>query len=266
MSLPRIGLSWVIVPIRLTSTLLAVAFSLLLVPRLASAGQTPQAATPPPPPPPKVEGTAEASVVATTGNSSTDTIGLGAGLIYRPSAWVLDSKVAFVRTEADSVVSARSLAAASRLSRELSPRTSLFVQYDFLNNRLAGIDQRHTLVGGVSYKAVNTSRQTLRVDAGVGLASETPVALPHTSTGTVLGGGAYKVKISDTSDFIEEARIVESLSHGGDWRFDNSAAVTAKLTTKLSLKVSHATHVVNLPTPGFKKTDTIASVALVAKF
>jgi putative salt-induced outer membrane protein YdiY len=237
--------------------------AILLVPRLAFARQTP---TPPPPPPPKLEGTAEASLVATTGNSSTDTIGLGGGVIYRPSVWVLDSKVAFVRTEANSVVSARSFTAASRLSRDLSSRTALFVQYDFQNNPFAGISQRHTLVAGLSYKAVDDKRQTLRFDGGVGLASETPVLLPHTSTGTVVAGGAYKVKISDTSDFTEEARLVESLSHGDDWRFDNTAAVTAKLTSKLSLKVSHVTHVVNLPTPGFKKTDTIASVALVAKF
>jgi hypothetical protein len=56
------------------------------------------------------------------------------------------------------------------------------------------------------------------------------------------------------------------LSHRDDWRFDNTAALTAKLNAKLSLKLSHVTHVVNLPTPGFKKTDTIASAALVAKF
>jgi putative salt-induced outer membrane protein len=225
-----------------------------------------QAPAAPPPPPPKVEGTGELSFVMTSGNTSTDTLGLAGGLIYRPSKWTIDSKVAFVRTEADSVVNARSLAAGSRLSRDLTTKTSLFVQYDFLGSKFAGISQRHTVAGGVSYKAVDDKRNSLRVDAGIGYASETPVDLPRASTATFLAGGAYKLKISDTSDFIEEARVVESLSHGDDWRLDNTAALTAKLTTKVSLKLSHVTHVVNLPTPGFKKTDTILSAALVAKF
>lgn len=226
--------------------------------------QTPQAT--PPPPPPTVEGTGEFSFLTTTGNTSTDTIGLSGGLTYRPLPWVLDSKVGFIRTEANSVVNARTVTALSRLSRDLSKKTAMFVQYDFLENTFAGIGQRHTVAAGVSYKALTETRNTLELDLGLGYASETPVGLPRTQTGTLLGGGGYKLKISDTSDFTEDARIVASLSHGADWRFDNTAAVTAKLTTKLSLKVSHVIHVVNLPTPGFKKTDTIASAALVAKF
>jgi putative salt-induced outer membrane protein YdiY len=247
--------------------LVAAVASLLMVSAAAAAGQAaPPAPSAPPPPPPRVEGTGELSFVTTTGNSSTDTIGLAGGVIYRPSPWVIDSKVAFVRTEANSIVNARSVTASSRLARDLSTRLSLFVQYDFLNSPFAGISQRHTVAAGVSYKAIDDARNTLRLDLGLGAASETPVGKPRTSSGTALGGGAYKLKLSDTSEFTEEARIVESLSHGNDWRFDNSAAVTAKLTTALSLKVSHVTHVVNLPTPGFKKTDTIASAAIVAKF
>jgi putative salt-induced outer membrane protein len=251
-----------------TGRVVAAVASLLMVSAVAAAaGQaTPPPPSAPPPPPPKVAGTGELSFVTTTGNSSTDTIGLAAGVVYRPSAWVLDSKIAFVRTEAASVVNARSVTASSRLARDLSPRTSLFVQYDFLNSPFAGISQRHTVVAGVAYKAVDDARNTLRLDLGLGVASETPVGLARTSSGTATGGGAYKLKLSDTSEVTDEARIVESLSHGNDWRFDNTAAVTAKLTTVLSLKVSHVTHVVNLPTPGFKKTDTIASAAIVAKF
>jgi len=245
----------------------AVAYLLVLSGATAAAGQAaPPPASTPPPPPPRLEGAGELSFVSTTGNSSTSTVGLGADVVYRPSAWVIDSKVAFVRTEANSTVNARSVAASSRLARDLSTRTSLFVHYDFLNSPFAGISQRHTVVAGLSYKAVNDGTHTLRLDVGLGAASETPVGMARMSSGTALGAAAYKLKLSDTSEFTEEARIVESLSHGNDWRFDNVAAVTAKLTTVLSLKVSHVTHVVNLPTPGFKETDTIASAAIVAKF
>lgn len=230
------------------------------------AGRAPQTPAPPPPPPPHVEGTGELSFVTTSGNSETNTLGLGGTLIYRPSPWVIESKVAFVRTAADDVVNARSIAASSRLSRDVTPRLSMFAQYDFLNSPFAGISQRHTVAGGVSYKAIDTARNTLHVDGGVGYASESPVGLPRTSAATVLAGAGYVWKISATSQLTEDARIVESLSTASDWRFDNAAALTAKVNAIMSLKLSHVTHVVNLPTPGFKKTDTILSAALVAKF
>src|SRR5579862_4355963 len=146
---------------------------------LPAAARAQQAPTPPaaPPPPPKFEGSGELSFVTTSGNTSTDTLGLGGGLTYRPSPWVIDAKVSFVRTEADSVVNARTLTAASRLSRDLTTRLSFFVQYDFLGSKFSGISQRHTVLGGVSYKAVDTARHTVHVDAGAGFASETPVGL-----------------------------------------------------------------------------------------
>src|ERR1700759_1784593 len=83
---------------------------LVLSATVAFAGQAPQTPATPPPPP-KLEGTGELSFVMTSGNTSTDTLGLGGGLIYRTAPWTIDSKVAFVRTEADSVENARSFAA-----------------------------------------------------------------------------------------------------------------------------------------------------------
>ena len=43
-------------------------------------------------------------------------------------------------------------------------------------------------------------------------------------------------------------------------------AVTAKVTTIFSLKVSNAIRYVHQPVVGFKSTDVITAVALVAKF
>src|SRR5262245_13761973 len=65
----------------------------------------------PPPPPPAREGTAEFAFVGTSGNSSTQALGLGGEVTFRPSPWVFNSKAAYVRNEADDVVEAESFAA-----------------------------------------------------------------------------------------------------------------------------------------------------------
>ena len=57
-----------------------------------------------------------------------------------------------------------------------------------------------------------------------------------------------------------------SFAESSDWRTANIVALTAKLTTLLSLKVSNTVRYVNAPVAGFEKTDSITSVALVAKF
>ena len=56
------------------------------------------------------------------------------------------------------------------------------------------------------------------------------------------------------------------LNTGDDWRFTNEVAVTAALSTRLSLKVSQKLSHLNRPVPGSRKTDTILAAAMVANF
>src|SRR4029079_4434859 len=51
----------------------------------------------PPPPPPPQEGTAEASFIGTSGNTSTQAIGLGGELTVRRAPWVYNTKAVYVR-------------------------------------------------------------------------------------------------------------------------------------------------------------------------
>lgn len=231
-----------------------------------AAQQTPAAPQAPPPPPPLVAGSAEFSAVATTGNSSTQSLGAAAEVIYRPSGWRLDGKGAFVRNKADGIVSARTVTTLVRLSRDLNPHVSVFGQHDYLRNVFAGIRQRHTLAAGLTGKAIASDRQTLLVDAGIGYAHERRVIGDTLSTATALGGGQYTLKLSDTSELGEALRVIASLSDSTDWRLDQNLSLTAQVTTVFSLKVSHVVRFVNAPAIGFEKTDTIASAALVAKF
>src|SRR5690349_13295834 len=92
------------------------------------AGQTPAPAPPtaptPPPPPPVREGSAQFAFVGTSGNSSTDTIGIGGELIYRPAPWEAKLKIAYIRNEADDEVKAQSFVAVFRAQRPITPRLS----------------------------------------------------------------------------------------------------------------------------------------------
>jgi putative salt-induced outer membrane protein len=234
-----------------------------LLPRLALA-QTP--AAPPPPPPPEREGSAEFAFVGTTGNSSTQTISLGGELIYRPSPWETKVKVSYVRNETEDELRAQAFALTIRGQRPIQERLSAYGQYGYQRDRFAGILDRNAAEAGIAYSWIEQAPHKLIVDAGLGYANEQRLVGNNLSTATLGGGILYTLKISDTSELSEDAHLVFSLSDGSDWRDTNALALTAKVSSLFSLKVSNTIRYLNLPVFGFKNTDAVTAVALVAKF
>jgi putative salt-induced outer membrane protein YdiY len=113
---------------------------------------------------------------------------------------------------------------------------------------------------------VDHAPHKLELDAGVGYVNEQRVTGDDISSAVLDLGSRYSWKFSKTAEFTDELRFNQSLSDGDDWRIGHIAAVSAKLTTLLSLKFSHAIRYRHAPPPGFESTDTITSAAVVAKF
>jgi putative salt-induced outer membrane protein len=219
-----------------------------------------------PPPPPQREGSAEFAFVGTTGNSSTQTIGLGGEYIYRPSPWETRLRISYVRNEAEDQLKAQAFLLTLRVQRPIRPRLSGYGQYGYQRDRFAGILDRNTIEAGVAYSLIEQAPHKLIVDGSLGYANEKRLLGNNLSTATLGAGGAYTLKISGTSELSEDGHFVFSLSDGNDWRYANAVALTAKVTTLLSLKVSNIFRYVNQPVVGFKGTDAITAIALVAKF
>jgi putative salt-induced outer membrane protein len=221
---------------------------------------------PPPPPPPPREGSAEASFVGTSGNASTSALGIAGEYTVREAPWVFTSKAAYVRNESEGVLNAQSFLATFRATRALTDRLSVFGQYGYLRDIFAGVEHRNVIDGGIQYALIRPNPHQLDVEAGIGYANEQRVAGEDLSAAHGFAGALYKLRISETAEFSDEFRFVESFADAGDWRVANTASVTAKLTTVFSLKVSNVVRYVHEPVVGFETTDTLTSIALVAKF
>jgi putative salt-induced outer membrane protein YdiY len=225
--------------------------------------QTPAPAAPPPPP---HEGTAEFSFVGTTGNSDTSAFGLGGEFIGRRAPWVFTTRAAFVQNDADGALRARSFRAAFRAARAITERLSGFTEYGYLRDTFAGIEHRNVIDGGLSYVLVRPDPHTLTIEGGLGYANEQRLTGDDLSTATAFAGAGYKLKLSENADISDDMRFGFSLSDADDWRYHNILAVNAKLVSVLSLKASNIVRFVNAPVLGFDTTDTITSIAIVAKF
>ena len=220
----------------------------------------------PPPPPPAREVKAEFAFVATSGNAATQSIGAAGDVTFRPPDWVVNGKAAFIRNESNDIVSAKSFATLGRVARILTPRLQGFGQHAFLRDLFSGIRSRNTVDGGLSYLLVQTERHALFVDGGLGFLNEQRTLGSDLSTGLGTAGTRYKLTISETSDFTDDLLIAADFAEDGTWRASHAAAVTARVATILSLKLSNVIRFVNVPVPGFKQTDTVTSAALVLSF
>lgn len=220
----------------------------------------------PSPPPPAREGSADFAFVGTSGNASTRSIGLGGDLVFRPAPWEAKVKLNYVRNETDGEVKAQAFVLTGRAQRSITPRLSGFGQYGYQRDRFAGILNRHGVEGGVAYSLVKQAPHALAVDAALGYANEQRLLGDNLSTPTLGAGGLYTLKISETSDLTEDGHFLFSLSDRDDWRYSNAVALTARMTTVLSLKLSNTTRYVHMPVFGFKRTDSLTAIALVAKF
>jgi putative salt-induced outer membrane protein len=219
-----------------------------------------------PPPPPRHEGSADFAFVGTTGNASTQTLGLGGESIYRPGPWLWKNKAGFVRSKAEDELKAQTLLFVSRGERNIRPRLAGFGEYGYFRDRFAGISHRNSVAGGLTFKLIESAAHLLAIDGALGYLNEARLIGENVSSATYGTGPSYRWKLSETATISDDLRFTGTFANGEDWRLLQAAAVTARLTDLLSLKLSNTIGFVNLPVPGFKSTDTNTSIALVAKF
>lgn len=246
---------------------IVLAASLLFGPRSALAQEVvPPAPPPPPPPPPRTEFAGDFAFVGTSGNSDTQSFGLGAEYIHRPQDWEVRSKIGYVRNESDSALTAESTAFLFRASHTVGHRLAHYGEYDFLRDRFAGISSRNDVVGGISYLFLDTPRQQFVGNVGLGYSNEQRLVGDDLSNPIWTTGENYRLKLSSNAQLTDDFVFNESLSDAGDWRISHVAAVTAKLTSVFSLRVSNTFRYVHEPVDGFKSGDSITAIALQARF
>jgi putative salt-induced outer membrane protein len=221
---------------------------------------------PTPTPTPLWTGNANLSYAGTSGNTDTSSFGAGFQLFYQPSPWIFSAEFATLRASTDGVVTAESYAGKLRAARDLTPRIDVFAEGLYYRNTFSGVDSRVGATAGAGYKIFNEKTVLLRVEAGIGYTHEDPTIGDSFDYAALRGGLNFAWKFSKSAAFTEDASFTDDLSDSNNWIFRSTTALVADLTSIFALKASHTYLYDNEPTPGFKKRDTITSIALVAKF
>ncbi|HEY6930459.1 MAG TPA: DUF481 domain-containing protein [Thermoanaerobaculia bacterium] len=234
----------------------------------AALGQAAPCPCPPatPPPPPLWSGELGISYIATSGNTSTSSFGGNFGLKWLPDPWALEAKFAFLRSESEHVVTAEAYDASLTAARSLTKRLDVYGGSEYHRNVFAGIDYRINATAGAGYKVLDGPVTFLRPEIGFGYEKRKLADVGTDSYPVARAGLKFLWKFSAGGEFANESSFTDDLNETDNWVFRNKATVSAKLTNVFQLRLGWAIEYNNLPAPGFKKTDTVTSAAIVAKF
>ena len=206
------------------------------------------------------------SLLATTGNSDTDSLGVEFGLKRVPDPWGIEIGAKYLRATQDGITNAERYLAGVRGTRALDDRWSVFVGASGERDTFAGFDLRGILEGGATYKLLTGTVHALAVDGGLTWTKLNPVSGSNRSFVGGIVGAAYQWTLSKTSAFTEQLRLYPDFDRTNDWRATSETALKASLTDTLALKAGYEVRYSNEPVPGFHKTDTASTVSLVASF
>lgn len=211
-------------------------------------------------------GSAELSYVATGGNTDTQSIGFGGELYYKPGVWSVDFKASYVESENDGVTNAEKMMALVGVSRAINPRLDYYARAGYLSDEFSGIDSNMTFDTGLSYEVLTGDVHFLDAGAGVGYTSESRTSGEDRDFASGSTFARYRWKFTKNAEFADDATFLYDFEESDNWRFVNSASVSAAINTIFSLKAYYNIVHLNDPVPGFEETDSTTGISLVAKF
>ncbi len=209
---------------------------------------------------------AELSYVQTSGNSKTATTAAKNRFTYDWRKAALELAAAGLGTESGNSVTAEQYNASEKVSLKLEGKNYAFEKTAWDKDRFAGILDRWDFALGVGRHLLDSADDKLSVEAGGGYIFEDRLRAANQSFGTYRGYAKYVRTLSPTANASQDLEYLGNLKDSNGYRMNAETSLTASINSHFSLKASYLWKFVNSPTPGFKKTDTTTSVAVIVNY
>lgn len=197
---------------------------------------------------------------------------LGGGKVDADGSGILDP----AERQAKPTETSRNAMIESRYDRFVGERDSLYVLAGVLTDKFAGYDTRSHVQLGYSRILAETERTKLFVEVGVDVAYEdyvTPapdaicLADDTCVASTVVFAARELIglehKFNENVGITEKLEAYENVLELRDLRLQNDLSLSAKISDKLSFKVTDTLRLDNLPVEGFGKLDNVVTTGLV---
>jgi putative salt-induced outer membrane protein len=206
------------------------------------------------------------SLVATSGNSDTQTLGLDLAVKKKPDPWGWEATATYLKSEQDGDTTAERYGGSLRGDRKLSERWALFSAVSAEHDAFAGYDLRGVLELGASYSALRGPVHELSLDAGLSWTTEDRIAGEDQD----FMGGVFGLKYGwhPRKGTVVGQKLVwyPNFDQTSDWRLTSETTLQAALSERLALKFGYQVRYDHEPVPGFDETDTTTTVSIVVGF
>lgn len=209
----------------------------------------------------------ELSFVSANGNSKTQTTSAKDAFSYDfDKLTKLEAEAGGLGARSEGKVTAEQYFALEKVSRKIDDRNYLFEKYRWDRNQFSGILHRHDFSAGAGREMWKTPKDLWIGELAPGYVNEERYQDKRRSYASARGYTKYERELSATAKLSQDLEYVVSLKDTRDSRTNTETALTAALTTSLSVKNSFVWKHDSRPPAGKRKDDTLLSVALIASF
>jgi putative salt-induced outer membrane protein YdiY len=217
--------------------------------------------------PKKWKDAAELSYVQTSGNSKTATTAAKNLFNYDWEKAALELAGGGLGTKSRDTVTAEQYGASEKVSFKLAGKNYAFQKTGWNKDRFAGIKDRWDLGLGLGRHILEKGNDSLFAEVGGGYIFEDRLpGAENKSFGTYRGYAKYIRTLSPTANASQDLEYLGNLKDSKGYRMNAETALVASISTHFSLKASHTWKFVNSPSAGFKKTDTMNSMAIIVNY
>jgi len=209
-------------------------------------------------------GKGEFGLVSTTGNSDTFSLNLGLAFVYESEQWRHAFAAGALNSKDDGDTTAKRWNLGFQSDYKLNEKSYIFGAARYDNDDFSAYSDQLTGSVGYGRKILDTEKQKLKLEAGVGYRTATVAATDDTENGVIFRGVAdYEWQITDSTK-LGERFLIES---GSDNTYmQNDLGVTVAINSRFALGLAYQIrHNSDVP-PDTDKTDTQTSVNLVYNF
>ncbi len=214
----------------------------------------------PAPPADPLVGSVALGYLATSGNTDSTNTNAAFKLTWdRGRSWTHNWTALAISARTNGVTTAEAYAAGYKAQRALGERAYLFASGDWRQDQFSGYDRQATEAVGYGRKLLNTDRQTLSIEGGIGAKQSTLIDGTDTDEGIVRGDLDYLLHLGETSEFSQKL-LIEA---GSDNRYtESTSALKAKIRGNLALVLSYVIKNNSAVPVGIENTDRYTAISL----
>lgn len=201
--------------------------------------------------------------LASAGNSDTTNFSGVFDIGYERARWHHTLGLLAAGADAEGVSTAERYAVTAKSKRDIRKHDYLFALVDYEKDKFSGYDQQISETVGYGRRFLDTDKQVLNADLGVGFRQQRLRDGNSDDSAIIRLGADYLYKISETSEFIQ----LLAIEPGPDNTYiEGVSEIKATLEGALSLVFSFTVKANSEVPAGLEKRDTFTSINLEYDF